>query len=197
MPTIPVNHQAGIPRDWEVGGATYRVSGVTFHQLATLNSILRDATPHPVDEAKALLDRLGDLCEPDERRRIVQEAVAKVELGQWPPTFDSPAGDRYFFGTPEGIAAYLHTILSKHQPDLTVDEVRRGVAPRVTLADQERLSVLIELISEEDLARRKARAAGLADEAKPDATAPVATEPLLHTELDGDPKAPATPPMTS
>lgn len=185
-PTIPIAQQAGLPKEWEVGGEPFRVSGLTFHQLATLNDHLGSAVPHPVDRAKGLLDRLGDLVDPEDRKRLIQDATAEVASGRWPPTFDSPAGESYYYGTAEGVSVYLHTILSKHHPDLTIDEVRRRIAPRVTVADMERLSVLIELVDERALAARKARALGV--EPRPeDAPDP----PVLHTESGADaPKAP-------
>lgn len=181
----PIAQQAGLPRTLEIAGEEFQVSGITFFQLATLNAHLREATPHPVDEARALVERLGDLCAPEQRTRLIQDAVAEVTEGRYPPTFDTPEGERYFYGTPDGVAFYLHTVLSKHRPDLALDEVRRRIAPRVSVRDMEHLSVLIELVSEEAVAARKARAAGVEPRPEDLPAAP------LHTEAGaGDPKAP-------
>lgn len=195
MSTLPIGQQAGLPRTWEVGGEAFTVSGVTYHQLATLSDHLREAIPHPVDEARRTLEQLGDLLDPADRRRIAMDAYEEAASGRWPPSFDSERGNRYYFGHPDGVAFFLFTILGKHHPDLTLDEVRRRVAPRVSLADMDRLSVAIELVTEQQLAARKARALGVDPDAPPPGpgeASPAPPPPALHTEA-GDPNGPSPP----
>ena len=191
--SLPIHQQSGLPRTWEVAGESFTVSGITYYQFGVLSAHLQNVIPHPVDQAKQELERLGDLIDTDDRKRIIMDAYqAAQDPFRWPPVFESQAGQRYYYGTPEGIAFFLHTILSKHHPDLTVDEVKRRIAPRVSIRDMEQLSMLVEIISEEEIAARKAKAAGV------DVKAEQAADPM-HTEAntvpdgdDDDPKAHTT-----
>lgn len=191
MSSLPPHQQAGLPRTWEVGGEAFTVSGITYHQFAVLSDHLRSAIPHPVDLAKEEVARMGEVLDREDAKRIILAAHDQVVAGAWPPSFESPAGQRYYQGTPEGIAFFLHTVLTKHHPDLTLDEVKRRIAPKVTIPDFLRLQEAIEILGEEEVAARKARSAG----ADPGGSG--AEDVALHTESDsgddGDPKAPSTP----
>lgn len=162
--SLHVSQEVNLTRTWTVGGRSYQVSGVTLYQIAELSDHLRQVLKHPIDAARDKLSRLGDLADEQTRRQIVLDAVNAADdgAGRWPPAFDGPLGQRYFFGTPEGMAFFLWVVLKNHQPNLTLDEVRRDVAPKVSLRDFESLNDLIGAESEEAITDRKARHAGLA-----------------------------------
>jgi len=148
---MDLDQQVGAPRAWTFAGREWLVSGLTPYQLGKLTAWLKDHVPNPLQEVKALIK--DGVFTAEERKALIDEAKARaepkyqtfgertVQVSGWPPQFGSAEASAVLFNG-SGIPAFLHVILSKHQPDLTPAEAE-ALAPLFTVED---LRALIDLI---------------------------------------------------
>jgi hypothetical protein len=105
------------PRSVTLGGEAYQVSPFTMRDLGTLGAYLKDVVPHPVAAVRMSIAGMDE----SDKALVIQEAFAEART-HWPPRFESDQGQEILVYSREGRAKLTHVILSKHQPDLTIDQ---------------------------------------------------------------------------
>jgi hypothetical protein len=123
----------GVPEEITLAGKTYRARLLSMRERGVLQSYLKSKLVSPVtrignaiDEAKAAGAPLSKAAKDDLYER------AEVAALTWPPRFGSPAWFDAVDGIEGGWEQVLFEVLSKVDPDFTLDRAEK-LAPAVTL----------------------------------------------------------------
>lgn len=106
------------PRPVTLAGGEYRISPATLRELATLQSVLDDDWPDPLDAVWPLLLDADD----ETRRSLLIQARVGWDTG--PPLWDEESGANAL-ATFKGVVAFLLIALRRHHGKLTVEDVVR------------------------------------------------------------------------
>jgi hypothetical protein len=107
------------PKTVEILGVNYLVGKLNFRDFGKLQSWLKDNVISPL---RKIATEIADL--PFEDRKYLLDQARK-DMVNWPPTPYSVEGFQYFTESSDGQIFLLHTILTKHQKELTLDEVEK------------------------------------------------------------------------
>jgi hypothetical protein len=121
------------PRDFALGGTTYQVSALTLKEWGVLQAWIKGHVPGPLALVESAA--MGKLS-PGHQRQVLE--IALREERNWPPRVGSAAWFDALDGTEGGNAAFLRTVLAKHQP-FTAEQA-------AALADRTMTAAIVPLI---------------------------------------------------
>jgi hypothetical protein len=103
-----------------LGGKPYKVAQLTIGDVATLQGLIEQSVPNPLD----------DLPPEDDPARPAALESAWEAIRQWPPKLGTDEGETWLMSD-VGIVAFVWVCLSRSRPELTTDEVE-AVAQAMT-----------------------------------------------------------------
>ena len=117
-PSVPLTRLFPRPRPVTLGGRTFLVGEMRLSDLAELSEWMERRWESPLEALRPSLDGLDGRARLDALRGIWDACEAG------PPTWGTDEGMR-MLATAEGIAQTFVTILRRHQPGMTLDEIQQ------------------------------------------------------------------------
>lgn len=131
MPTL--DQLTAAPREVTLAGEAFRVAPLTMREWGVMQAWIKDHGPSPLRACTS--EKLAGL-EDDQRREMMR--LALLEEVRWPPPVFSTMWIAVLLGSPEADGPFVHAVLRKCHPDLTLERAHQ-LAERMSVPEFQKL----------------------------------------------------------